>query len=141
MELVIVRVCVLVEEKKANATLKLNVSENHNLLYFNIPKEIVDTLNITEKDALEYDIRGSKFFIRKKGSINKPLKVDKTIFEGLRVDRTITRNNTILRTNLPKEVAQPLTISKGDTLELLIEDKVIIGKKYNIDRYSQEKKD
>ena len=109
--------------------IKLNISENHKLLYFNIPKELIEMLHLTENDLLEYDIRGNQFYCRKKGSEAMPRNTDTNVFAGLKVERTITRNNTILRTNLPKEVAQPLTIQKGDVVEITFEKKVLIGTK------------
>lgn len=117
------------EINSSSSILKLSVTENHKLLYFNIPKELIQTLNLTENDLLEYDIRGKQFYCRKKGSEATPRNTDTNIFAGLKVERTITRNNTILRTNLPKEVAQPLAIAKGDVVEIALEKKVIIGKK------------
>ncbi len=112
-----------------NSILKLSVTENHKLLYINLPKELIQTLNLTENDLLEYDIRGKQFYCRKKGSEAMLRNTSNNLFAGLKVERTITRNNTILRTNLPKEVAQPLAITKGDVVEISLEKKVIIGKK------------
>lgn len=107
----------------------LNISENHNLLYYNLPKEVIQTLDLTTNDILEYDVRANHFFVRKKGSIAIPEEIEANIFTGLKVERTITRNNTILRTNLPKEVALPLTIQKGDLVEISIDQDVIVGRK------------
>ena len=117
------------ERYDSSSMLKLSISENHKLLYFNIPKELIKMLHLTENDLLEYDIRGNQFYCRKKGSEATPRNIDTNLFAGLRVERTITRNNTILRTNLPKEVAQPLSIQKGDKVEIALEKKVLIGKK------------
>ena len=117
------------EQYSSSSILTLNVTENHKLLYFNLPKELIQKLNLTENDLLEYDIRGNQFYCRKKGSKVTLRNTDNNIFAGLKVERTITRNNTILRTNLPKEVAQPLTIVKGDKVEIALEKKVIVGKK------------
>ncbi|MFW9922308.1 MAG: hypothetical protein ACFFDW_03355 [Candidatus Thorarchaeota archaeon] len=114
--------------------IQINLSENHNLLYFNIPKEILEKLELNETEQLEYDVRGTDFYIRKKGTNCKPAEIDYNIFEGLKVERTITKNNTILRTNLPKEVAQPLNINKEDKITLTLDGKVIIGTKYNTNR-------
>ncbi len=112
-----------------SSTLNLNVSENHKLLYYTLPKDIIQKLSLTDNDLLEYDVRENHFFIRKKGSNSKPKMVNYNIFSGLLVERTITRNNTVLRTNLPKEVAQPLAINKGDNIEILLDGEVIIGRK------------
>ena len=109
--------------------LNLNISENHKLLYYTLPKDIIHKLELTESDLLEYDVRENHFFIRKKGSDSKPTMGKDNLFSGLQVERTITRNNTVLRTNLPKEVAQPLDISKGDNVEVLLDGEVVIGRK------------
>ena len=101
------------DEHKKVSTTSLNIIENHNLLYYHIPKEIAEKMRLNEKEMLEYDVREDQFYCRKKGTLDKPNSEDKTVFAGLKVERTITRNNTILRTNLPKEVAQPLSIRKG----------------------------
>jgi bifunctional DNA-binding transcriptional regulator/antitoxin component of YhaV-PrlF toxin-antitoxin module len=114
---------------KSDSAINLNITENHKLLYFNIPKEVIYELDLTETDLLEFDVRENVFFMRKKGSQSLPTKKDDTLFNGLLVERNITRNNTILRTNLPKEVAQPLTISKKDKIEIALDRKVIIGRK------------
>ncbi|NHJ47723.1 MAG: AbrB/MazE/SpoVT family DNA-binding domain-containing protein [Asgard group archaeon] len=111
------------------STLNLNISENHKLLYYTIPKGVIDTLNLTDNDLLEYDVRENHFFVRKKGSNFTPSDVEYNLFTGLLVERTITRNNTVLRTNLPKEVALPLEISKGDKIEIALDGGVIIGRK------------
>ncbi|NHK30650.1 MAG: AbrB/MazE/SpoVT family DNA-binding domain-containing protein [Asgard group archaeon] len=112
-----------------SSTINLNVSENHKLLYYTLPKVIIQKLQLTDCDLLEYDVRENQFFIRKKGSNSKPTIVKHNLFTGLLVERNITRNNTVLRTNLPKEVAQPLDISKGDNIEILLDGEVIIGRK------------
>ena len=117
------------KEQILRSTLNLNIIENHNLLYFNIPKEIVQKLALTANDLLEYDVRENHFFFRKKGSQSKPKKIQHNIFSGLQVERNVTRNNTVLRTNLPKEVAQPLAIKKGDKVEIIFDGKVIVGHK------------
>lgn len=120
---------VLDNEDDSNSNIELNVTENHSLLYYNLPKQIIENLNLSLDDILEYDVRNEKFYCRKKGSQWKPSKFDNTIFSGLKVERTITKNNTILRTNLPKEVTQPLSIKKGDFVEISLKGKLIIGKK------------
>ncbi|NHJ84668.1 MAG: AbrB/MazE/SpoVT family DNA-binding domain-containing protein [Asgard group archaeon] len=117
------------DRKDVGSTINLTVSENHNLLYFNIPKEVISELDLNTTDLLEYDVRENQFFIRKKGSQSLPTIGDSNIFSGLLVERTITKNNTVLRTNLPKEVAQPLNIKKGDSLRVNIDGKIIIGYK------------
>ncbi|MBN1328358.1 MAG: AbrB/MazE/SpoVT family DNA-binding domain-containing protein [Candidatus Heimdallarchaeota archaeon] len=117
------------ENNTIESTIDLNITENHNLLYFNIPKTIIQKLNLTESDLLEFDVRENHFFIRKKGSQTLPKDVKHNIFTGLLVERNITRNNTVLRTNLPKEVALPLTIQKGDQVGLSINGNLIIGRK------------
>ena len=117
------------EINNSSSILKLSITENHKLLYYNIPKDLIETLNLTENDLLEYDIRGNQFYCRKKGSEATPRNTDTSIFAGLKVERTITRNNTILRTNLPKEVAQPLAIAKGDIVEIALEKNIIKGTK------------
>jgi len=117
------------EETNKHSTIGLNITENHNLLYYNLPKEIIQTLDITTNDILEYDVRENQFYVRKKGSQTLPADVEPNIFTGLKVERTITRNNTVLRTNLPKEVAQPLAIQKGDFVEISVDRKVIVGRK------------
>ncbi|MGC9780825.1 MAG: AbrB/MazE/SpoVT family DNA-binding domain-containing protein [Candidatus Heimdallarchaeota archaeon] len=119
----------MINKKSLHSTINLNISENHNLLYYNIPKEIVQKLDLNDKDLLEYDIREDNFFVRKKGSQSLPVNTNNNIFSGLLVKRNITRNNTVLRTNLPKEVAQPLIIAKGEQVEITIEGKVIVGRK------------
>ena len=111
------------------STLNLHVSENHKLLYYTIPKDVINTLNLSDNDLLEYDVRENHFFVRKKGSNFTPKEVEYNLFSGLLVERTITRNNTVLRTNLPKEVAQPLEIAKGDKIEITLDGEVIIGRK------------
>ena len=122
------------EKVESNSTITLNIIENHKLLYYKIPKEVIEILELNEKDMLEYDVRGDSFYSRKKGLVIRPDNADSNVFEGLRVERNITRNNTTLRTNLPKEVAQPLQISRGDIIELTLDGKVIIGKKINKNR-------
>jgi len=117
------------KEQILRSTINLNITENHNLLYFNIPKEIVQKLALTENDLLEFDVRENQFFFRKKGSQSLPKKAKYNLFKGLLVERNITRNNTVLRTNLPKEVAQPLTIQKGDQVVIASDGKVIVGHK------------
>ncbi|MHA1212480.1 MAG: hypothetical protein ACTSSH_08470 [Candidatus Heimdallarchaeota archaeon] len=119
----------MTEETNKHSTIGLNITENHNLLYYNLPKEIIQTLDITTNDILEYDVRENQFYVRKKGSQTLPADVEPNIFTGLKVERTITRNNTVLRTNLPKEVAQPLAIQKGDFVEISVDRKVIVGRK------------
>ena len=117
------------KEQVLRSTINLNITENHNLLYFNIPKEIVQSLALTDNDLLEFDVRENRFFFRKKGSQSLPKKNKYNIFSGLLVERNITRNNTVLRTNLPKEVAQPLAIQKGDQVVIASDGKVIVGHK------------
>ncbi len=117
------------KEQIIRSTINLQITENHNLLYFNIPKEIVQKLALTENDLLEYDVRENQFFFRKKGSQYLPKENQLKIFSGLLVERNITRNNTVLRTNLPKEVAQPLAIQKGDNVLITSDGKVIVGHK------------
>ncbi|MHA1186083.1 MAG: hypothetical protein ACTSSK_04295 [Candidatus Heimdallarchaeota archaeon] len=115
--------------KSSNIT--LNISENHNLLYYNIPKKMIEKLQLNETDVLEYDIRNEAFICRKKGSKAVTMEHDSNIFSGLLVERSITRNNTILRTNLPKEVALPLDIKKGDLVKVFLERGLFIGQKTN----------
>jgi antitoxin component of MazEF toxin-antitoxin module len=117
------------KEQITRSSINLNITENHNLLYFNIPREIVQKLHLTENDLLEYDVRESQFFFRRKGSQSLPKEIQHNIFSGLQVERNITRNNTVLRTNLPKEVAQPLAIQKGDSVAIAFDGKVIVGHK------------
>jgi len=119
----------VLDQNERETSVQIRITENHNLLYFNIPISIIQKLGLTENDYLEYDVRGKHFFIRKKGSTTHPSFNDTTLFKGLQVERSITRNNTILRTNLPKEVSQPLAIRKGDFLELSLDREVIIGTK------------
>jgi len=121
------------KEQIMRSTINLSITENHNLLYFNIPKAIVQKLALTEGDLLEYDVRENQFFFRKKGSQSLPKNIRHNIFSGLRVERNITRNNTVLRTNLPKEVAQPLAIQKGDKVAITPDGKVIIGYKKKLE--------
>ena len=108
----------------------IRITENHNLLYYNLPNSIVEKLRLSKNDCLEYDVRGEHFYIRKKGSESFP-EINDNLFRGLRVERSITQNNTRLRTNLPKEVAQSLSIQKGDVLEFTLTGEVVIGKKKN----------
>ena len=123
----------VLEKIGTKENIQLNITENHSLLYYNIPKKIIEALNLTINDILEYDVREEKFYCRKRGAQSKPTKSDNHIFSGLKVERTITKNNTILRTNLPKEVAQPLFIEKGDVVEITLEGNVIIGRKITND--------
>ena len=119
----------ILEKNNAEENIQLNITENHSLLYYNLPKKIIEMLNLTINDILEYDVRGEIFYCRKGGSQVKPSESDNHVFSGLKVERTITKNNTILRTNLPKEVAQPLSIQKGDMVAVTLEGNVIIGRK------------
>jgi bifunctional DNA-binding transcriptional regulator/antitoxin component of YhaV-PrlF toxin-antitoxin module len=116
------------KEPTKGSALNLIISENHKLLYYTLPKDVIDTLNLSENDSLEYDVHENFFFARKKGSNYKTSTIEHNLFSGLQVERTITRNNTVLRTNLPKEVALPLEINKGDTIEITLDGEVIIGK-------------
>ena len=119
------------DERKERKNITLNISENHNLLYYNIPKKMIEKLQLNETDVLEYDIRNEAFICRKKGSKAVTEEHDSNIFTGLQVERSVTRNNTILRTNLPKEVALPLDIKKGDIVKVTLEEGLFIGQRAN----------
>jgi len=117
------------KNRKLESAFNVNVIENHGLLYMNLPKKIISDMELTDTDVLEYDVRLNQFFCRKKGTTNSPTLDFNHLFSGLKVERTITRNNTVLRTNLPKEVTLSLDIEKGDFVEIILSDKVLIGKK------------
>jgi bifunctional DNA-binding transcriptional regulator/antitoxin component of YhaV-PrlF toxin-antitoxin module len=117
------------DDGKEWSKITLNISENHNLLYYNIPKKMIEKLQLKETDVLEYDIRNDAFICRKKGSEAITKEHDSNIFSGLQVERSITRNNTILRTNLPKEVALPLKINKGDLVKVTLKEGLFLGQK------------
>ena len=121
----------MIDDGKECSKITLNISENHNLLYYNIPKKMIEKLQLNETDVLEYDIRKGTFICRKKGSKAITMEHDSNIFSGLQVERSITRNNTILRTNLPKEVALPLDIKKGDLVKVTLDRGLFIGQKAN----------
>jgi bifunctional DNA-binding transcriptional regulator/antitoxin component of YhaV-PrlF toxin-antitoxin module len=119
------------DDRNESSKITVNISENHNLLYYNIPKKMIEKLQLKETDILEYDIRNEAFICRKKGSKAVTTEHDSKIFSGLQVERSITRNNTILRTNLPKEVALPLEIKKGDLVKVTLERGLFIGHRAN----------